>query len=283
MRHGYYRPASRHVLSAGLDEQGRVIAWSHRVIAPSIMHQVFGTPNTTATDPAEGAVGRDLQIPNVRVSWAAFDLPIPLGWWRSVFHVHTCFANESFLDEIAAAVRVDPLEMRRRVIAPGSRLLAVLELAARASGYGKPLPKGHAWGIAAHACFESYCAQVAEVRVGQDGALRKVERVVAAFDCGTLVNPETAVAQIEGGIALGLTAALRGRIRVEKGRVREGNFDDYPPLHIDEMPRVEVHFVRSELPPGGVGEPCVPPIAPAVVNALAAATGKRVRSLPIGA
>jgi isoquinoline 1-oxidoreductase beta subunit len=194
---------------------------------------------------------------------------------------HTAFATEAFLDEVAHAAGEDPVALRRRLLKGHPRHLAVLELAAAKAGWGAPLPKGWGRGVAVHESFHSFVAEVVEVSVAADGTF-KVERVVCAVDCGLAVTPDVIRAQMEGGIGFGLSAALHGEITLEDGRAKQGNFDDYKQLRISEMPKVEVHIVQSELPPSGVGEPGVPPIAPAVVNALFAATGKRIRKLPIG-
>jgi isoquinoline 1-oxidoreductase beta subunit len=187
---------------------------------------------------------------------------------------------ESFLDELAHAAGKDPYQYRRKLLAKHPRHLKVLETAARKAGWGKPLPKGRGRGIAVHESVGSYIAQVAEVSLTAKGAV-KVHRVVCAIDCGRIVNPDTIAAQMESGIVFGLSAALHGAITLEKGRVQQGNFDDYPLVTMKEMPAVEVHIIPSLEPPGGVGEPGVPPVAPAVANALFAASGARLRTLPM--
>jgi isoquinoline 1-oxidoreductase beta subunit len=201
-------------------------------------------------------------------------------WWRSVGHSHTGFVVESFLDELASAAGEDPFFFRRRLLAGHPRHLGVLELAAKRAGWGEPLPKGQGRGIAVHASFGSFVAQVAEASVATDGRIR-VHRVVCAVDCGRVVNPDTVKAQMEGGIVFGLSAALFGAVTLADGRVQQGNFDDYPILRIDETPQIEVHIVESTEKPTGVGEPGVPPIAAAVGNAVFAATGLRLRRLPM--
>jgi isoquinoline 1-oxidoreductase beta subunit len=200
-------------------------------------------------------------------------------WWRSVGHSHTAFANESFVDEIAHAGGRDPLELRRRLLAGMPRHLAVLELAAEKSGWGTPLPAGRARGIAIQKSFGSYVAEVAEVSLGASGDVR-VHRVVCAADCGIAINPRNVAAQMEGAIVYGLSAALYGEITLDDGRVRQSNFHDYPVLRMDRTPAIEVHLVASGARPTGVGEPGLPPIAPAVANALFALTGRRLRKLP---
>jgi len=294
LQHDFYRPASYHRLSGGLDARGRIIAWQHRLASTSI--NTFYEPSTPKPEEGEigGAFDLPYAIPNVRVEYAAAGSIVPRGWWRSVESSFNAFAVESFLDELAAAARRDPLAVRRELLSgdrkityPGetfvqetARLKAVLDLAAAKAGWGKPLPKGRGRGLAAHFSYLTYCAQVAEVSVGKEGAVR-VHRVVCAVDCGRAVNPGIIAAQMEGGIVFGLTAALKSGITIDRGRVKETNFDDYEMLRIDEMPQVEVHVVPSDRPPTGVGEPGVPVVAPAVCNAIFAATGKRIRRLPI--
>jgi isoquinoline 1-oxidoreductase beta subunit len=201
-------------------------------------------------------------------------------WWRSVGHSHTGFSVEAFLDEVAHAGKKDPYELRRKLLAKEPRMLAVLNLAAEKADWGKPLPKGVAHGIATHFSFDSYVAQVVEASVEKNGNV-KVHRVICAVDCGRVINPDIVKAQMEGGIIFGLTAALKTEITVENGRVQQKNFHDYQMLRMFESPAIEVHIVASDANPTGVGEPGVPPVAPALVNAIFAATGKRVRSLPI--
>jgi isoquinoline 1-oxidoreductase beta subunit len=208
------------------------------------------------------------------------EVGVPVGFWRSVGSSQNAYITESFLDELAAAARKDPYELRRALLPPTSRHRGVLELAATKAGWDTPLPAGRHRGIAVAESFGSWVAQVADVSVSAAGEVR-VHRVVCAVDCGIVVNPDTVEAQMEGAVAFGLTAALRGEITIDKGQVQQSNFHDYPMLRINEMPTVEVHIVPSTEPPGGVGEPGVPPVAPAVVNAIFAATGQRLRSLPI--
>jgi isoquinoline 1-oxidoreductase beta subunit len=228
----------------------------------------------------EGAANLPYEIPNLRVEWILKDPGVPVGFWRSVGSSQNAFVTECFLDEIAAAGGTDPYELRRMFLRRHPRHLGVLELAAAKAGWGSPLPKGRYRGIAVAESYGSFVAEVAEISLADDGAVR-VHRVVCAADCGKYVNPDTIEAQMQGGIVFGLTAALRGSIAIEKGRVKESNFHDYQMLRMLEMPVVEVHIVKSREAPGGVGEPGVPPIAPAVANALFAATGKRIRTLPI--
>ncbi len=285
MQHDWYRPASYHRLSASLDAHGRPIAWMHRVAAPSVFGQKVpqflgsGAPDEEALD---GAADLPYAIPNLRVEYCLLNTAVPLGWWRSVYASQNAFANECFVDELAHAAAKDPRALRRALLAHAPRHRGVLELAAEKAGWGKPLPAGRFRGIAVHKSFGTYVAEVAEVSVNKDSAVR-VHRVVCAVDCGIVVNPAIVEAQMESGIVFGLSAALRGAITIENGRVKQSNFHDYPVLRISEMPAIEVSIVPSTEPPSGVGEPAVPPIAPAVANAVFRATGKRVRKLPIEA
>lgn len=294
-RHGFYRPASLHKLSGSLDAQGRPLAWQHRMTSVSI--DGFWTPPDRAKPESSeigGAANLPYAIPNLRMEYARAKSGVPVMWWRSVEHSTNGFVTECFLDELAAAGKLDPLELRLRLLAePRSvrvppdneqildtrRLKAVLELAAARGGWGQPLPKGRGRGLACHFSFETYVAEVAEVTVDKDGL--KVDRVVAAVDCGRVVNPNGARAQLEGGIVYGLTAALKGAITIDRGRAQQSNFHDYEMLRIAESPAIEVHFVASDAPPTGTGEPGLPPTAAAVMNAVFAATGRRLRRLPV--
>lgn len=283
IRGGYYRPMWYDRLTACLDDQGMPLAWHHRIVGQSIM---AGTPfeagikNGIDHTSVEGAADTPYNIPNLQVELHTTKNRIPVLWWRSVGHSHTGFVMESFMDELAHAAGQDPYQYRRALLKKHPRILNVLEIAARMSGWGTPLPNGHGRGIAMQESFGSYVAQVAEVSVDPKGQVT-VHRVACALDCGKLVNPDTVKAQMESGIAFGLTAALYGAITLKNGRVEQGNFDSYPLIAMNTMPKVEVRIVASSNPPGGVGEPGVPPIAPAVANALFAASGIRVRSLPL--
>jgi isoquinoline 1-oxidoreductase beta subunit len=282
---GFYRPMFLHRVTAALGKDGLPAAWDHTIVGQSI---VAGTPfaqamaaNGVDHSSVEGVADSPyLQaIPDHRVQSRDFEAPIPVLWWRSVGHSHTAFVMESMMDELAAAAGSDPVAFRRKLLAGSPRQLAVLELAAAKAGWGKPLPAGRARGIAVHESFGSHVAEVAEVSV--EGGQIRVHRVVCAIDCGIAVNPATIEAQMQSGIAFGLGAALKGAITFKDGRVQQSNFDDYRLLRLPEMPRVEVHIVPSLERPGGVGEPGTPPIAPAVANAVAALTGKRLRALPL--
>jgi len=218
-------------------------------------------------------------IADHRVDLHTTTLPIPVLWWRSVGHTHTAFVVESFLDELAHAAGKDPIALRRELLPPGSRPRGALDRTAEAFGWGRSLPPGRAAGIAVHESFGSAVAQAAEVSV-ENGHIR-VHRVVCAVDCGPVVNPDGIEAQMQSGIVFGLSAALYGAVTLKDGRVQQSNFHDYPVLRMDAMPKIEVHIVESSEKPGGAGEPGTPPIAPAVANAVFAATGKRLRSLPL--
>jgi isoquinoline 1-oxidoreductase subunit beta len=283
-RAGYFRPLYYHSIRAGLDGSGKLVAWQHRIVGQSIL---TGTPfepmmvkdGIDATS-VEGAATLPYDIPNMRVELHTTKVGVPVQWWRSVGSTHTAFSTETLIDELAAAAGQDPVAFRRTMLDKHPRHRGVLDLAAEKAGWGKPLPKGRGRGIAVHESFNTFVAEVAEVTLLRNGGFR-VDRVVCAVDCGVAVNPDVIRAQMEGGIGYGLSAALHGEITLKDGRVEQSNFHDYRPLRINEMPRVEVHIVPSSEKPTGVGEPGVPPIAPAVANALAAATGKRLRNLPL--
>ena len=280
IQHDLYRPATYNRFTAGLNEKGLPVAWMHRIVGPSIL-ATHGMLNTAIDRTSvEGAADLPYEIPNLRVEYILKDPGVPVGFWRSVGSSQNAFITESFLDEIAAAAGRDPYELRRILLRNHRRHLGVLELAATKAGWGSPLPQGRYRGIAVAESFGTFVAEVAEVAVADDGSVR-VHRVVCAIDCGMHVNPDTIEAQMEGGIVFGLTAALKGAITLKRGRVQESNFFNYQMLRMPEMPVVEVHIVKNREAPGGVGEPGVPPIAPAVANAVFAATGKRIRSLPI--
>ncbi len=284
IRGGYYRPAAYHSLSAGLDPDGVLAAWQHRIVCQSF---IAGTPfeammikDGVDETAVEGAADLPYEIPNILVDWHQAPGGVPTLWWRSVGHSHTAFAVESFFDEMAHAAGKDPLEFRLALMGKHPRPKRVLELAAEKAGWGTPPPAGRARGLAVHESFGSFVAHVAEVSVSKQGKVR-VHKVVCAIDCGPVVNPDTIRAQMEGAVVFGLTAALHGEITFEGGRVKQGNFHNYPMLRIDEAPEVETHIVPSTERMGGVGEPGVPPVAPAVGNAIFAATGKWIRRLPI--
>lgn len=284
MRGGYYRPLWYDSIAAGVDASGNLIAWKQTIVGQSIVEgtsfaKVLIKDGIDKTS-VEGAADLPYKIPNLTVRLHSPSPGVPVLWWRSVGHSHTAFVVESFLDEVAHASGKDPVALRKALLAGHPRHLGVLTLAAEKAGWGRSLPRGSALGVAVHESFGSFVAQVAEVSVGPKGEVR-VHKVVCAVDCGKVVNPETIRAQMESGIVFGLSAALHGAITLKDGRVEQSNFDDYPLLRLSEMPVVEVHIVRSDEKPGGIGEPGVPPVAPAVANAIFTATGARMRTLPM--
>ena len=290
IQHDFYRPASHNVMQAALGADGMPTAWRHRIVGTSIVtyFKTFGHfLRKDGMDPTSVQGAADFfpyDIPNVYVDYVNNNPGVPSGFWRSVGSSQNGFILESFVDEMAHAAGKDPVQYRRQLFAKpdAARLRAVLDLAAEKAGWGKPLPAGVYRGVAAHCAFTygGWCAQVAEVSVAKDGKV-KVHRVVAAIDVGWVVNPDMARYQIESGIFYGLTAALYGEITIKNGRVEQSNFHDYRIARMDEMPKVEVYILEGKGPQGGTGEPGVPPIAPAVCNAIFAATGKRIRKLPI--
>ncbi len=240
-----------------------------------------GFNNGLDPDTTEGAIDLAYALPNLHVEYVRVEPPgIPTAFWRSVGPSHNVFVVESFIDELAAAAKQDPVAYRRALLDKTPRAKTVLELAAEKAGWGKPLPQGVGRGVSVQHAFATYLAQVAEVEVSSEGAVR-VRRVVCAVDCGTVVNPDTVQAQIQGAIIFGITAALNGEITLKNGRVEQTNFDRYKILRINEAPAIEVYIVPSFEPPGGMGEPGTSAIGPALTNAIFAATGKRVRKLPI--
>jgi len=291
MRFSTYRPASLHQLNATLDGSGMPVALTHRIISPSISGQK-GQPTPNGVDPdLPDEAGPVYGLPNYSIDYVLAETPVPLGWMRSVYALQAAFALESFIDELAIAGGKDPLQYRLKMLAKDQdlqyftttwhtvRMRGVLQLAAEKSGWDKPLPPGHYRGVACFGCFSSYMAEVVEITMEHDQP--RVHRVVAAVDCGQIVNPAILEQQIQGGVVYGLGNALRAKITIEKGRVVQGNFDDYAPLRMEETPAVEVYAVPSAESPTGIGEPSVPPVAPALCNAIYAATKKRIRALPI--
>jgi len=283
IRGGFYRPLFVHRAEIGLDASGNIVGWKHAIVGPSI---VGGTAFEAmmvkeGVDPTstEGVADTPYDIPNLSVDLHTVKTAVPVLWWRSVGHSHSAFVMETLIDEIAAAQNKDPVKLRRELLAKNPRVLKVLDTAAAKSNWGSALPKGVARGIAVHESFGSVCAHVAEVSL--EGNTPRVRKVVTAFDCGLVVNPLTVEAQLQSAISFGLGAALFSRITVKDGKVDQSNFHDYRVLRMNEMPQVEVHLVGGGDKPTGAGEPGVPPVAPAVANALFALTGKRVRTLPI--
>jgi isoquinoline 1-oxidoreductase beta subunit len=305
IQHDAYRPYYYDRLTAGLDQHGLPVAWSDRITGSSVMARWFppGVKDGLDPDAVEGAAAPPYGLPNILVEYVRHEPPgMTTGWWRGVGSTHNIFMVESFIDELAAAAKQDPVEYRRALLdrasdpeaglnpaaaapwagAPPdpSRVKAVLDLAAEKAGWGKPLPERHGRGVAVQYAFATYLAQVAEVAVSKDGEVR-VERVVCAVDCGLIVNPDTVKAQIEGGVVFGLTAALFSEVTIRNGRVEQSNFNDYRALRLDEAPTVEVHLINSHQAPGGIGEVGTVGAAPALTNAIFAATGIRIRKLPV--
>ena len=302
MQHDFYRPATYNVMTAALDAKGQAQSWSHKIVAPSMFRSLLPIFSKLAPewvpdwltntlsgavgavvknrDPSttEGAADHPYAIANVEIEHVFHDPGVPLGFWRSVGHSQNAFVTEGFVDELAHAAGADPYQFRRKLLAGKERHLAVLDLAAKQANWGSPRAGTHQ-GIAVHESFGTVVAEVAEVTV--DGGTIKVERVVCAVDCGFIINPDQVNAQLESAVAYGLTAALKGRITIKDGAVVQSNFHDYALLRMNEMPKIEVYFVPSTAPPGGIGEPGTPPIAPAVANAVFAATGQRLRTLPL--
>lgn len=280
---GRYRPMYFHRLRAGLDADGRLVAWQHRIVGQSIAR---GTPfaagmihNGIDHTSVEGASTLPYLVPDITVDLHTTDVGVPVLWWRAVGSTHTAYSTEAFIDELAEAAGKDPVDFRLALLAGHPRHAGVLKLAAEKAGWGSAPPAGRTRGIAVHESFNTFVAEVAEVSVADDGTV-KVEKVVCAVDCGVAVNPDQVKAQMEGGIGYGLGAVLHDAVTLKDGRVEQSNFHDYLPLRIDEMPAVEVYIVESAEAPTGVGEPGVPPIGPAVANAVYKATGRRIRALP---
>jgi isoquinoline 1-oxidoreductase subunit beta len=283
IQHDMYRPYYYDRLSAGLDASGRPVAWTHRIAGSSVMARYVPPLFQNGLDPdaVECAAEPPYALPNIHVDYVRVEPPgIPTAFWRGVGPTHNIFVVESFIDELAAAAKQDPVAYRKALLAHNPRALGVLTLAAEKAGWGKPLPARHGRGVSVQLAFGTYLSQVAEVEVAADGAV-KVHRIVCAVDCGLAVNPNTIAAQVEGGTIFGLTAALHGAITLKNGRVEQSNFDTYLPMRIDEVPVIETHLIRSAEAPGGMGEAPTPAPGPAVANAIFAATGKRIRTLPI--
>src|SRR5580658_3267987 len=296
MRFSTYRPASLHQLNAVLDGAGWPVAFTHRIVAPSISGQK-GQPGPNGVDPDLPDEAAFIYAPpNVLLEYVPAETPVPLGWMRSVYALQAAFASEGFIDELAVAAGKDPLEYRLHMLGKDqlgkdqniqyfdttwrtARMRGALQLAADKAGWKSALPAGRFRGIACFGCFSSYAAEVVEISMEND--VPRVHRVVAVVDCGQVVNPSILEQQIQGGIIFGLANALRAKITIENGRVVQGNFDDYPSLRMNEAPVVEVYAVPSTEAPSGIGEPSVPPLAPALCNAIYSATKKRIRALPI--
>jgi isoquinoline 1-oxidoreductase subunit beta len=288
MRAYFYRPASVTRFTANLDASGRPISFTARIASSSLMDPTsqVGLPKVPPDGvdlyAIEGLKDLPYDIPNLRVEYSRQEPGVPVWFWRSVGHSQNTFFSESFIDELANTAGKDPFEFRRSLLGKQPRCKAVLELAAEKAGWAKPLPKGLHRGIAVAQSYGSYVAEVAEVSVEKSGQ-PKVHRVVAAVDCGQVVNPEIVKRQCESAVVFGLTAALYGKITFKNGEVEQDNFNSYRILRMDEMPKVEVYIVNSTQHPTGMGEPGLPPLAPAVTAAIFKATGKRIRKLPIDA
>lgn len=288
LAHDFYRPAAAAVLTARLDAQGQplslAVGTAGDAIMPRFYERVFpqfaGPVDLPDRTTAEGLFDLPYRIPHLRVRHEATRHRVPVGSWRSVGHSQNAFFGESFVDELAHAAGADPVAWRMELLQHLPRHAAVLKLAADQAGWGRPLPAGQARGVALHESFGSVVAMVIEVAAAREG-LPRVQRVVAAVDCGTVVHPGIVAQQMESAVVFGLTAALHSRIDIEGGQVRQRNFPDYPLLTLAETPRIETHIVRSERAPGGMGEPGTPPVAPALANAIFALTGQRLRELPL--
>jgi isoquinoline 1-oxidoreductase beta subunit len=266
VQHDFYRPVSLHLLRGGLDKKGMPLFWHHRTAGPDL------DKSTSEYLP--------YSIPNLRSEIREVPTPVPTGPWRSVADSYHAFVTECFLDENAAAGKIDPVDLRIRLLGEAPRLRRVVERVATISKWGRRLPSNRAQGLAVYSCRDTSVAHVADVEISNDGQIR-VPRVTCVIDCGMVVNPDTVIAQMESAVAFALSATLKGQITISGGRVKQSNFHDFPIIRMDEMPHVDVHIVPSKEPPGGVGEPGVPPLAPAVANAIYRATGKRIRTLPI--
>jgi isoquinoline 1-oxidoreductase subunit beta len=283
IQHDMYRPYWFDRFSAGLDGAGRLLAWQHRFAGSSIIARWLppGFKNGLDADSTDGAIQLAYDIPNLRVEYVHIEPPgIPTAFWRSVGPSHTVFAVESFMDELAAAAKKDPVAYRRALLDKAPRARAVLDLAAEKARWGQPLPRRSGRGVSLQFVFGTYMAQVAEVEVAKDGPVR-VRRVVCAVDCGSVVNPDTIRAQIEGAVIFGISAALYGNVTVKGGRVEQSNFHDYRVLRMNETPEIETHIVSNREKPGGIGEPGTCCVMPAIANAIFAATGKRLQRLPV--
>jgi isoquinoline 1-oxidoreductase beta subunit len=284
MRGGYYRPLYVHGVKAAVDGDGNISAWSHRIVGQSIFGSfppfAASIKNGVDDSSVEGAANIPYALPNARVELHTTVAGVPIHVWRSVGNSHTAYAVETMIDELATASSKDPVAFRLALLKDKPRHAGVLQLAADKAGWGTRLPAGMARGVAVHEAFNTYVAQVVELHLADDGTV-KVDRVVIAVDCGQVVNPDIIRAQMEGAMGFGLSAALYSELTLDKGAVVQGNFDGFEVLRLDRMPKVEVHIVDSTEKPTGVGEPAVPPIGPAVANAVAALTGKRIRTLPM--
>ena len=283
IRGGFYRPLNLHHVEAGIDEQGQPSAWHQRIVGQSIL---AGTPfegflvkDGVDKTSVEGAQNLGYDVPNITVDLHSPKVGVPVLWWRAVGHTHTAYSTEVTIDMLAEAAGQDPVEYRLKQMKKHPRHTGVLKLVAEKANWNGDLPEGWARGVAVHESFNSYVAQVAEVARQEDGSI-KVKRIVCAVDCGLVINPDVVVAQMESGIVYGLGTAIRNAVTLDGGEVEQDNFPVYEPLRISEMPEIEVHIVNSTEAPTGVGEPGTPPVAPAVANAIYAAMGQRIFTLP---
>jgi CO/xanthine dehydrogenase Mo-binding subunit len=284
VQHDVYRPSYYDRIAAGLDEQNKLVTWTHRIVGPSLLAR-WAPPafkDGLDGDALDGAVQLLYEIPTIQIEYVRHEEPVlHTGWWRGVGVTHNSFVIESFIDELATVSKQDPVAFRRALLRKSPRARAVLDLAAQKAGWGKPLPPGNGRGVALmYSGWDTYLAQVAEVEVTGSGEVQ-VKRVVCAVDCGTMINPDTVTAQIESGVVYGISGALWGEITLKNGRVEQSNFDNYRVLRMNENPPIEVHLVRNGEAPGGIGEPGTAATAPALANAVFAATGKRIRRLPL--
>lgn len=280
-KHGFFRPASMHKLTGAVDKNGNPVLFVHHVIGPSIRAQVSNKlPEVPRDyDMADGSINLEYKIPNWKVSATNVNTPVPLWYWRAVYNSQNPFVVECFMDEMAFAAQKDPIDFRLHMLPEDSRLANVLKLVREKSDWNKKLPERRGRGVAISACYGSFSAHVAEVTVMNNKL--KVDRFVSAIDCGIVINPDGVEAQTEGAIAFAISAALKGEILVSNGGIVNSNFDDYPILEFGEMPVVETHIVKNDLPVGGIGEVGIAASTPALVNAIFDATGKRIRKLPI--
>jgi isoquinoline 1-oxidoreductase beta subunit len=284
IQHDMYRPYYYDRLSAGVDSSGKALAWTHRIAGSSIVarYSPAWIKNGVDPDAVDGSANQPYGFSNIHVDWVALEPPgVPTAFWRGVGVTRGTFAVESFVDELAANARQDPLAYRVALLDKNPRAKAVLQLAAEQAGWGKPLPAGQARGIALCTGFGSYIAQVVQVSTDKDGTVQPLH-AWCVVDCGVVVNPDTVRAQMESGIVFGLSAALYGEITIKNGRVEQTNFGDYRVLRINEIPQIDVHIVKSLEAPGGIGEPGTSCVMPALTNAIFAARGKRIRKLPVG-
>ena len=284
MQHGYYRPYYYDRIAAGLNPKGRPVGWTHRIVGPSIIARRIPPVFQNGIDPdgVDGAVQLLYDIPAVQVEYVRHEEPVVnTGWWRGVGVTHNVFVMESFVDELARAAKADPVQYRRSLLGKAPRARAVLDLAVKEAGWGQALPAGHGRGVSLlYSAWGSYLAQVAEVAVSSSGEIQVI-RVVCAVDCGQMVNPDIAVAQMESGIVFGVSAALWGQITLKNGRVEQSSFPDYRIMRLNECPTIDIRLITSSEAPSGLGEPGTACVAAAVANAVYAATGKRIRKLPL--